>query len=416
MTEPTDDIARVLASARPTRRVGRWLLVLALLALSALGAFVWLQSQNAAGATAYTTVPVTRGPLTVTVTATGTIQPTTQVEVSSELSGTIVAVEADFNDQVEVGQVLARLDDTKLKAQLANAEAALAAAEARLVQAEASEREAKENYDTQASLDRRGITARREFIIYEAAYRRAVAASAIARADLATAEANLTLARTDLAKSAIRSPIAGVVLDRMAEPGQIVASSLNTPTLFALAEDLRRMELRVDIDEADIGRVAVGNAATFAVDAYDGRSFPAAITQIRFAPETTEGVVTYKAVLSVDNADLTLRPGMTATATITVAERTDALLVPNAALRYAPPAPAQARGAPRGGLLGLIIPRPPQSPAATGRGGQAVWVLRDGAPVRVEVTPGDTDGQLTAIVAGDLAEGEAVITDQSGGG
>ncbi len=417
MNEPTDDMARVLAAARPARRRMRWLLRGGLFAAAlALGAVV-VQGRLAGDAgQAYATTPAVRGPLVVTVTATGTIQPTTQVEVSSELSGTLVTVDADFNDRIEVGQVLARLDDTKLRAQVANAEAALAAARARVTQAEASEREARENYETQATLDKRGITARRDIVTYESAFRRAAAEIEIARADERTAEANLTLQRTDLAKSMIRSPIEGVVLDRAAEPGQIVASSLNTPTLFTLAEDLSRMELRVDIDEADIGRVAVGNAATFTVDAYDGRSFPATITQVRFAPETTEGVVTYKAVLSVDNSDLTLRPGMTATATITVAHLDDALLVPNAALRFAPP--AEARTTRRsGGLLALILPRPPAgNTAGLARAGHAIWVLRGEEPEQIEVTPGDTDGQFTAILAGPLAEGDAVITEQSPAG
>ncbi len=392
------------------------MLVWTLLAAALLiGGGLVLQRLGAKPATDFVTAPATRGPLTVTVTATGTIQPTTQVDVSSELSGTLVSVEADFNDRVEVGQVLARLDDTKLRAQVANAEAALVAARARVRQADASAREAKENYEAEAALDQRGVTTRRSFVSFEAIYNRAEAEREIARADEATAQANLVLQKADLEKSVIRSPIRGVVLGRTIDPGQIVASSLNTPTLFTLAEDLSRMELRVDVDEADIGRVAVGNEATFTVDAYGGRSFPATITQVRYAPETTNGVVTYKAILAVDNADLSLRPGMTATATIVVAEIADALQVPNAALRYAPPPSVAANHEDEGGgggLLGLIIPDRPDDIAAP-EGGPAVWVLRDGIPERVEVTPGDTDGRMTVIRDGGLAEGDQVITDQS---
>jgi HlyD family secretion protein len=412
MADARDEIARTLAGAKPARRRWRWA-ILTLLLLLALAGWVWHAQRGADAATTYVTEPAFRAPLVVTVTATGTVQPTTQVAVSSELSGTLVAVEADYNDRVRVGQVLARLDDTKLRAQVANAEAALAAARAGVTQAEATERETRENYIAQSALDQRGVSTRRDFVGYEALFNRAVAATLIAKADLATAEANLALQQADLAKSVIRSPIDGIVLDRQAEEGQIVASSLNTPTLFTLAEDLRRMELRVDIDEADIGRVAVGNPATFTVDAYDGRSFPATITQIRFAPETTEGVVTYKAVLSVDNAELLLRPGMTATAMITVARIADALQVPNAALRYAPPvqSPSASRG---GGLLGLILPRRPPDAAGTVPGsGHAVWVLRDGAPNRVAIVPGDSDGRSTALRSGDLAEGDPVILEQS---
>ncbi len=413
MSLDAEDITRTLAKGRPSRRGARWLIAL-LLVLAAGGAlWVWQARQSADAGVVYVTEAAIRGPLVVTVTATGTVQPTTQVEVSSELSGTLTTVEADFNDQVEVGQVLARLDDIKPTAQVANAEAALLAARARVTQAEATMRMAKENYEAQSALDQRGVSTRRDFVSYEVTYARATAEIEIARAEESTARANLTLQQSDLAKTVIRSPIKGVVLDRAAEVGQIVASSLNTPTLFTLAEDLSRMELRVDIDEADIGRVAVGNPATFTVDAYDGRTFPATITQVRFAPETTEGVVTYKAVLTVDNTDFALRPGMTATARITVTQMDDVLQVPNAALRYAPPQEAIASGQSGGGLLGLILPRPPAgSGDAAGGLAHSLWVVRGGSPVEVEITPGDTDGLFTAILSGDLAEGDAVITDQ----
>lgn len=415
MPDTTDDIARTLAGARRGRK---WLWIALLLALAAAaGGWLWLSAAREAQSVSYVTEPVTRGSLTVTVTATGTVQPTTQVDVSSELSGTLATVEVDYNDRVEVGQVLARLDDTKLRAQLANAEASLAAAKGRLAAAEASATEARTNYDSQLELDRRGVTAHRDFVARATAHERAQAELQIARADLTLAEANLSLQKADLEKAVIRSPIRGVVLDRVAEAGQIVASSLSAPTLFTLAEDLARMELRVDIDEADIGRVAVGNTARFTVDAYPGRSFPATITQVRYAPETTEGVVTYKAVLAVDNSDLMLRPGMTATATITVAEVADALQVPNAALRFAPPQEAAASGNSGSGLIGMVMPRPPRRAASqTGVAAHGVWVLRGGAATRVEVTIGESDGRHTAILSGDLAEGEQVITDQSGTG
>ncbi len=208
----------------------------------------------------------------------------------------------------------------------------------------------------------------------------------------------------------IRSPINGVVLSRDVSAGQIVAASLSAPTLFTLAEDLRQMQLLVDIDEADIGQVKVGDSATFTVDAYPGRSFPATITQVRFSPETTDDVVTYKGVLAVDNAELLLRPGMTATATITVAEEKDRLLVPNAALRYAPP-PAVAEDSGGSGLIGLIMPRPPSDRSGTATG-KAAWVLRGEVPTEVAVTPGATDGRQTVITAGALAVGDLVITDQ----
>lgn len=396
------------------RRPRRWLWLVLLLAVLGGGLWVWAARTATPTAIRYDTTAVERGDLTVTVIATGTVQPTTRVDISSELSGTISAVEADFNAEVTEGQVLAWLDDTNLRARLTTAEAQLAAATARVTQAEATASETSETWTSTQALDARGLAVRSTIIAAKAAHDRAMAAVDIARADLKLAEATLQEARSDLAKAAIRSPITGIVLNRTAEKGQIVAATLNAPVLFTLAEDLSHMQLQVDIDEADIGRVAVGNEATFSVDAYPGRTFPAKITQLRFAPEETDGVVTYKAVLSVENADLLLRPGMTATATIVVARQADVLLVPLAALRYAPPVTDEASRS-GGGLLGLIMPRR----GSTQRqkvDGNSIWVLRAGQPVKVKVTPGASDGRMMAVTAEDLAEGDQVITDQSSSG
>lgn len=416
MAEPAErqDLARLLAAA-PRRRRGPWVWAALVVAAGALG-WWWLggAGQGAAPAPRYVTEPVTRGDLTVTVTATGTVEPTTKVDISSELSGTLASVEVDFNDRVSVGQVLARLDATKLAAQLATAEAQVVSARARLVQAEATAREAGETLRTQQELSARGVTTRQSMIAVEVAHARAVASVEIAGADLTLAEANLAVTRADLEKAEIRSPINGVVLNRAAEAGQIVAASLSAPILFTLAEDLTRMDLLVDVDEADIGRVAPGQAAIFTVDAHDGESFPATITEVRYAPETTDQVVTYKAVLAVENPDLLLRPGMTATAVITVAQESAVLQVPNLALRWAPPPLADESGG-MSGLAGLILP------GAMGRGGPGVasgrslWVLRDGAPVEVPVTIGASDGSRTSVTSAALAEGDLVITDQIGG-
>ncbi len=411
MTQSADDISRMLKSARPRR--GRWVIGGLLVLVLAGGAGWYALSGTAKTAqVSYLTEAVTKGPLTVTVTATGTVQPTTQVEVSSELSGTLASVDVDYNDTVEVGQVLARLDDTKLRAQLENSEASLVAARARLVSAQATAREAEANFTTQSALDERGIAARSGLITVQANLERAKAAVEIAEADLGQAEASLTLQRADLANAVIRSPIKGIVLNRAAETGQIVAASLSAPVLFTLAEDLRRMDLLVNIDEADIGRVTVGARAVFTVDAYPAEEFPAVITQVRFAPETTDNVVTYKAVLSVENPDGLLRPGMTATATLIVSEVQEALTVPNAALRYAPPKAAASTKSQ--GLVGLILPGPPGSRGAqpSVATGKSLWVLRAGVPQEVPVTLGDSDGRRTVVTSEALAEGDLVITDQ----
>lgn len=409
MSDKDTAIAGIVAQRSPKRRLG-WRIGAALVVMVAVGAG-WYGTRGSGETVTWVTEPATLADLTVTITATGSVQPTTQVDVSSELSGTLAAVEVDYNDSVTVGQVLARLDDTKLRAQAANAEASRAAAEGRVAQAEATLREAEATFTSESELDRRGISTRLSLVTAEAAHDRAKAALAIARADLTLADANLQLARADLDKTIIRSPIDGIVLNRAVEAGQIVASSLNAPVLFTLAQDLSRMELRVDVDEADIGRVAVGQPAEFTVDAYPGRSFPATITQVRYAPETTESVVTYKAVLSVENRDGLLRPGMTATATITVTRLDDALTVPAAAMRFAPPVESAQRERARG-LLGLVMPRRPSSNAGTPTG-RSLWVLRDGAPVEVQVTPGESDGTRIAILSGELFEGDAVITDRT---
>ncbi|MDQ2067662.1 efflux RND transporter periplasmic adaptor subunit [Xinfangfangia sp. CPCC 101601] len=402
------DLTQVLQASRAPRR--RWPWAIALLAV-ALTSWLWLRPEAAPTTLRYDTTPVTRGDLTVTVIATGTVQPTTRVDISSELSGTLAAVMVDYNDEVSEGQILARLDSTNLQSRLTTAEAQLAAAAGRLIQAEASATEAAETWASTAALDQRGLAVRSTVIAAKAANDRAAASVAIAKADLQLAEASLEEAKTDLAKADIRSPISGIVLNRAAEKGMIVAATLNAPVLFTLAEDLSRMQLQVDIDEADIGRVAVGNAANFSVDAYPGRSFPAQITQLRYAPEETDGVVTYKAVLTVQNDDLLLRPGMTATATITVAREPGVLLVPMAALRYAPPI-SDGAGRSGGGLLGLIMP----SGRGSSRGkadGSSIYVLRAGAPEKITITAGASDGKMIAVSAATLAEGDQVITGQS---
>jgi len=386
------------------RRIWVWIaLILAALTLTTLALIPRTQA-----ATTYITTQVTTGDLTVTVIATGTVQPTTRVDISTELSGTLSAVLVDFNEEVTEGQILAQLDDTTLRARLTTAEAQGAAAAARVTQAEATATETADQWDSTQALDKRGLATRSAVVGAKAAQDRAEAAVEIARADLALATATIAEAKSDLAKAQIRSPITGIVLDRAAEKGQIVVATLNAPILFTLAEDLARMELQVAIDEADIGRVAFGNDASFTVDAYPGQTFPAKITQLRFAPEDTDGVVTYKAVLSVENEARLLRPGMTATATIIVDRQTDVLLIPMAALRYAPPIASD--DAPASGLIGLILPS--RGSERQKVDGTSVWVLRAGQPVKVTIAPGASDGRMMGVTSQDLKDDDAVITDQ----
>lgn len=415
MADRIQDIETTLGIGTARRRGWRRWVAGALLLVALLGTAYALLLRQDSQVPVYATQAVIRGDLEVTVTATGSVQPTNMVDVSSELSGILVEVLADFNDIVRTGQVLARLDTTGLEARVAVQRAALLAAQAGVARAQANLSEARANHEVITQLDQRGLASHQSVRSAQASLDRALAELQVARADEALSTANLHLAESELAKACICSPIDGVVLDRQADTGQIVAASLAAPVLFSIAEDLTRMELQVAVDEADIGRLAPGNPASFTVDAYDQRDFPATIETVRYAPEVRDGVVTYLATLAVDNADMSLRPGMTATARIVVHRVEDALLVPNAALRFRPPQTSADSGGDesRSGLLGLLMPRRPGQitlPHAT----RSVWVLRNGIAVEIAVEPGDTDGRVTEIRSGALAEGDLVILRQDG--
>ncbi len=363
----------------------------------------------------YLTQDAARGSLTVIVTATGSVQPTDKVDVSSELSGTVRKVLVDYNAPVKTGDVLAELDTDKLKATVESSRARLAAAKAKVKDAEATVTEKQRELARKTTLSGKQVVSEQDLDLAQSAYDRALAAQASAKADVGVAEADLKLNETNLSKASITSPIDGIVLKRGVDPGQTVAVSLQAPVLFSIARDLKQMELQVDVDEADVGKVKVGQKAMFAVDAFPERKFPASIRDLRFASETVQGVVTYKALLTVDNAEMLLRPGMTATAEIRVTELDDVLMVPNAALRYTPPSDASTGAG--GGVLRSLMPGPPRfrAPSTREQTGptRTLWVLRDGLPAAVSVEIGASDGRQTQIVKGDLAAGKAVIVDQT---
>jgi HlyD family secretion protein len=414
---PPADVADALGLGRSPAR--RWLsrrsLILAALAAAALAAPYFFMSSGSDGSVTYVTEAVKRAALTEAVTATGTVEPTNSVEISSELSGTIKDVLVDYNDRVAAGQPLAVLDTDKVEADVAHARATLTMRKAQVEDAEATLAESKQSYDRALALTEKDFASAASRDTAAAAYQRARAGVAVAKANVEVAEADLLTAETNLRKATIRSPINGVVMSRAVEPGQTVAASLQAPVLFTIAEDLASMQLEVDVDEADVGQVQAGQRATFTVEAYRDREFPAEVTAVRVAPVTINNVVTYTAVLSLDNADMLLRPGMTATAEIVVKHLEDALLVPNAALRFAPPA-AEETGTSGGGLLRMLMPRPPSSMEVakveeTTDGGRTVYVLKDGAPQKVVVHVGATDGAFTEVLDGALQPGAAVITD-----
>ncbi|MBT5239283.1 MAG: efflux RND transporter periplasmic adaptor subunit [Rhodospirillaceae bacterium] len=399
--------------------VNRYKWYIAIVALVVFGS-IGLNSGSGAPDVSYRTAPVTQGDLTVTVTATGTIQPLNQVDVGAEISGLIEVVNVDFNDRVSLGQTLAVMDKDQLSARVRQTEAQLISARAKVEEAKASEFEARNNLRRAESLHKKGNVSEQSLDNASAAHARAIAVLASVYAQVTVAEANLAADHTNLAKTDITAPIDGIVLTRQVEPGQTVAASLQTPVLFTLAEDLSAMKLVVDIDEADIGQVKEGQVATFSVDAYAGRVFPATITSVRFAPKNEGGVVTYEALLSVNNSDLALRPGMTATATITTATRNGAVMVPYAALRFTPPMPAKdddkpaARRGGAPGLMGMMMPRfnrnrgGRQTPLQVGAPGR-VWVMEEGRPRAIPVEVGLLDGERAEVIADGIAEGTQVI-------
>ena len=425
MTSPSQhqdaDITTTLgldASSNKKKHVLRWVMIMMMLIAAGFGFMRWNGNKNETK-TQYKTQGVRRGDLTITVTATGNLAPTNKVEVGSELSGIIDTVDADYNDRVTVGQQLAKLDTTRLDSEILQAQATLASARAQILQAKATIDETRNQLKRireVRKLSHDKAVSQQDQDAAQAAYDRALADEAKAKALVQQAQAALSTIQTDLSKTVIRSPVNGIVLTRSVEPGQTVAASLQAPVLFTLAEDLTQMELIVDVDEADVAQVREGQSAEFTVDAYPDRKFPAKITQVRYGAKTVDGVVTYETVLLVDNSDLLLRPGMTATAEINVNHIANALLVPNAALRFSPPeAPASDKR--KAGVLGWIFPRPPQTPAkpkedaSKEKNRQNVWILKNGQPAAVSVITGSSDGRMTEITSGDVATGTPLVVD-----
>jgi HlyD family secretion protein len=403
------------------RRPRTWIAAAALL-LAAGGTAAWLWSRSASTAPSYTTVAAVRGPVTLTVTANGTLQPTRSINIGSELSGTVLKVNVDVNDRIEKGQVLVELDTAKLSDQVLRSQASLAAARAKDAQTRATVTEARvglARLEEVARLSGGKVPSKTELDTGRAVLDRAIADERSARAGISDAQAALSTDQTNRSKASIVAPADGVVLTRSVDPGNAVAASLQAVTLFTVAEDLTRLRLWVYVDEADVGSVKLGQEAAFTVSAYLSRRFPAKVTRVGFGSTITDNVVTYLTYLDVDNADLSLRPGMTATAAITATHREDALLVPNSALRFTPSESAAGAAAPKAGVLASLAPRMPgnrtRRPAADGASTAAarqVWVLREGAAVAVSVTPGISDGRQTEITGGDLSAGMDVITNQ----
>lgn len=413
---PSDVLKSILNQAPRGLRTGkraRWV-ILGVAALLVIALFPVLRGDKGPRGH-YVTEAATTGNLVVTVSATGTLQPTTSVDVGSEQSGTLAEVLVQENDHVKRGQLLAKLDLAKLQDAVNKSHAALASAEASVAQAKATVAESKASLARMrqvAELSGGKVPSKTELETAEATLERALANEASARAAVQQAQAALKTDETNLSKGTIRSPVDGVVLARKVEPGQTVVAAMTIPVLFTIAEDLTAMELQVKVDEADVSSVKLGQPANFTVSAWPGRTFPATIQRVGIGSTITDNVVTYKTVLSVKNDDLALRPGMTATAAIVTAQRDNVLLVPNAALRFTPP--AKADEANRGSFVSNLLPRPPSDAkrmTVTPTGNTQVWVLTDQGPQAIAVKAGVSNGRLTEIVGGDLKPGMSVITE-----
>ena len=383
-------------------RIPFWLVV-AVVTGALIGGVVWWQWPKEIEIH-WTTHQVERGDIVVSANATGKLQPRRTVTVGAEISGKIATVDVENNDLVEIGQVLATFDTDVLEGSLALARASLASSEASLRRAEASYAEAQSEEARTKTLVEREVVATAEA---EAAQTRTVRAGADldqARADLERSRAQVDDVRAQIGRSVITSPIDGVVLSRQVEPGQTVASSLQAPELFIVAEDLSQMKLEVWVDEADVGLVQPGQEATFEVSAWPGRTFDATVETLDLQPTLTDNVVTYIAQLSVENPEHLLRPGMTAAANIITGEQNDILRVPNTALRFEPPVVEESSGS-------ALVPqfRRRQRRGSEAEGVGRVFILQDGEPAEVRVNTGRTDGRFTAIESDEITEGTQLV-------
>lgn len=368
--------------------------------LAAVAYWQWPGTQDAAAPGTYLTQPATRGDLVARVTATGTLSARVTVQVGSQVSGRIQALHADFNSTVKKGQVIARLDPQLYQASVEQARANLAAAEANLARARVQANDAERQARRAAELQDQKLLSTAERDTARANAEATQASVMAAEGSVAQARAALNQARVNLDYTVIASPVNGVVISRSVDVGQTVAASLQAPTLFTIAEDLQKMQVHTSVAESDIGRLSETMPASFTVDAYPSERFRGRVAQIRNAPQVVQNVVTYDAVIDVDNPDLRLKPGMTANVTFVVARRENALRVANAALRYRPENSVQRTHA-------SATPRRGEGPANQ----RTLWVLRDNQPQPVIVETGISDGQQTEILSGELREGDALITD-----
>ena len=397
--------------------------------MSGVVAVAWRRpwSAGASARPAWTTVAIDRGTISAQVTASGTLKPRVLVQVSSQVSGRVAEVRVDFEDRVAKGQILARIDTSTLRAQLAQVNASLAVARANLLEARTNADAADRTYQRQKALAGQSLISGADLEVAETALASARARVTAQEAQVAQVRASLEQAQANLGYATIYAPLDGVVINRAVDVGQTVAASLQAPTLFTIAGDLRLMQIDTSAAESDVGRLERGMKVTFTVDAFPGKQLDGVVRQIRNQATTVSNVVTYDAVIDVENTNGRLRPGMTANCTFVISEIADALRVPNAALRFQPSMEQlMTLLGGKGPPAGMKAPAGMGPPGAGGPGGanggkpmaadrKVLWAVRDGQVRPVPVRIGLSDGSRTEIVEGELAPGDEVITELRGG-
>jgi len=350
----------------------------------------------------YKTVMVERGSVVATVSATGTLNAVTTVQVGTQVSGTIQTLFVDYNSLVKKGQVIAQIDPAIFNSQVEQSQGSLQVATANLMKAKALVADARRTMERNKQLLKDGIVSQGDYDSAETNYQEAVAAVKAAEGSVQQTRGSYLQAQTNLRYSTIRSPVDGVVVSRNVDVGQTVAASFQTPTLFTIAQDLTKMQINTSVDEADIGKVKVGQPAVFTVDAYPEMQFRGVVSQVRIAPIITQNVVTYDVVITVENKDLKLNPGMTANVSIEVTRKDDVLKIPSTALRFKPETAGEA-------AMQASSSKKRSSGASTG---QKVFVLKEGKAVPVSVRIGTIDDSHVELVAGELHQGQEIIVEQ----
>ncbi len=350
----------------------------------------------------YKTLTVEQGSIVATVSATGTLNAVTTVQVGTQVSGTIQKLFVDYNSLVKKGQVIAQIDPAIFNSQVEQSQGNFQVAMANLVKAKALVADAKRTLERNRQLLKDGIVSQGDYDSAETKHQETMAAVKAAEGSVLQTRGAYLQAQTNLRYATIRSPVDGVVVSRNVDVGQTVAASFQTPTLFTIAQDLTKMQINTSVDEADIGKVKVGQPTVFTVDAYPEMQFRGVVSQVRIAPIITQNVVTYDVVITVENKDLRLKPGMTANVNIEVMRKDNVLKIPSTALRFNPEAVGEETNQ--------------QSSArrrtSAGSSGQKVFVLKDGKAVPVSVRTGTSDDSHVELVAGELRQGQEIIVEQ----